>query len=161
MIECEPNILIQMEYGQGIHQNLLRAVKYYRSSVEQNIEAAQNSFGICVERGIGVHKDQFLAAQYYQHAADQGHVDGANNLGFCLEHDCGVKQDIQLATKYITNLRQIRVILIHLPLIDLRIFSAISSRIQNCWMRIQRCFHPRHNWFQIQRKFHNAIPLNN
>jgi TPR repeat protein len=47
-----------LEYGKGINQDLFRAPKYYRLSVELKNAAAQNNFSIFLELGIGIHKNQ-------------------------------------------------------------------------------------------------------
>jgi TPR repeat protein len=80
-----------LEYGKGIDQDLFRAAKYHRMSVQSKNAAAQNSVEICLEQGIGVHKNLLRAAQYYHRAAQQGYPDGANDFGFVLKHDRGAQ----------------------------------------------------------------------
>ena len=58
--------------GQGVTQDYVEAVKWYRKSAEQGNADAQYNLGFCYENGHGVTKDLNEAIEWYRKAAQQG-----------------------------------------------------------------------------------------
>ena len=57
------------EKGQGVSQNYIEAVNWYRKSAEQGCADAENNLGECYERGRGVEEDYKEAMKWFRKAA--------------------------------------------------------------------------------------------
>ena len=68
--------------GEGVEQNDLEAVKWYRMAAEQGLAEAQMNLGFMVENGRGAQQNSSEAVVWYRRAAKQGEADAQNNLGF-------------------------------------------------------------------------------
>jgi TPR repeat protein len=58
--------------GEGVPQDAVQAVKWFRQAAAQNFAAAQSNLGICYERGEGVAKYEVEAYKWNLLAAAQG-----------------------------------------------------------------------------------------
>lgn len=58
--------------GNGVPQNKVEAVKWYRKAAEQGDDIAQCSMGLCYENGDVVDRNIVLAKYWYNKAAEQG-----------------------------------------------------------------------------------------
>jgi TPR repeat protein len=59
-------------YGQGVEQNYVEAMEWYRKAADQGFADAQHNIGALYENGWGVAKDIDQAKVWYQRAADRG-----------------------------------------------------------------------------------------
>ena len=89
-----------LEKGEGVSQNLIEAVRYYKMAADQGHAEAQARYGHCLEKGQGVSQDLSAAARYYKLSADQGYARAQFMYGWCLEKGRGVSRDSGAATRY-------------------------------------------------------------
>ncbi len=68
--------------GEGVHQDLGEAVRWFRLAAVQGYAEAENSLGFLYDYGGGVPIDHQEAARWYRKAAEQGHAEAALNLGW-------------------------------------------------------------------------------
>ena len=73
------------ETGEGVPQNWVEAVKWYRKAAEKNYAAAQYFLGCDYLSGCGVPKDYVQAYKWFNLASSQGYADSKEVLSF-LEH---------------------------------------------------------------------------
>jgi len=59
--------------GQGVPQDYIKAVKWYRLSADQSEPFAQFSLGLMYFEGHGVPQDYVMAYKWWSLAAAQGH----------------------------------------------------------------------------------------
>src|SRR5262249_372208 len=67
--------------GQGVPQNQVEAMKWYRLAADQGEAGAQTALGVVYANGLGVPKDSAMAVEWFRKAADQGNANAQNNLG--------------------------------------------------------------------------------
>ena len=67
--------------GDGVPQDFVEAVKWFRKSADQGYSRAQSSLGSMYEYGRGVPQDFVEATKWYSKAANQGNAVAQNNLG--------------------------------------------------------------------------------
>lgn len=79
--------------GQGVPQNYVEGVKWFRLAAEQGIINAQGILGGMYARGRGVPQDYAEAVKWYRLAAEQGDALAQFNLGVTYENGQGVPQD--------------------------------------------------------------------
>jgi hypothetical protein len=60
--------------GQGVPQNYVEAVKWFRLAADQGAAAAQYNVGHMYDKGYGVTKDDVEATRWWQLAADQDYT---------------------------------------------------------------------------------------
>jgi hypothetical protein len=70
--------------GEGVAQDFVEAVRYYRMAAEQRTAHAQFVLGGCYEAGQGVAQDWVEAVRYYRLAAAQGNADAQCHQGWLL-----------------------------------------------------------------------------
>ena len=81
------------ETGNGVTQDYVQAVNWYRKAAEQGHSNAQYNLGVCYEKGQGVTKDYVQAVNWYRKAAEQGYSYAQYKLGVCYKKGQGVTQD--------------------------------------------------------------------
>ena len=86
--------------GNGIEQNYVEAVKWYRKSAEQGDANAQCCLGYCYEYGRGVDQNYTEAVKWYRKAAEQGEETAQSNLGICYYNGHGIDQNYAEAVKW-------------------------------------------------------------
>jgi TPR repeat protein len=98
---------VYYEIGEGVSQDMLKAVKWYQKAVKENQKAAeqgdaeaQNRLGVCYLNGKGVAQDKRKAFEWFQKAAKQGNAEAQYNLGVCYENGDGVAEDMQKAIEW-------------------------------------------------------------
>ena len=82
--------------GQGVSQDYVQAVYWYRKSAEQGYAWGQCCLGFMYDDGHGV-PDYTQAAYWYRKSAEQGNAWGQFNLGDMYEFGKGVGKDISQA----------------------------------------------------------------
>jgi hypothetical protein len=88
------------EYGQGVEQNMEKALHWYRKAAEQGNANAQINLGLIYARGQGIKQDYAEAVYWYREAAEQGYANAQTNLGYMYEHGRGVTQDDEQAAQW-------------------------------------------------------------
>lgn len=83
--------------GDGVEEDVQKAVHWFQQSAEQGFAAAQNNLGECYYYGKGVAKDYMQALHWLQKAAEQGNAAAQFNLGNCYYEGKCVKQDLERA----------------------------------------------------------------
>ena len=84
---------LMLSDGQGVPQNYIEAVKWYRKAADQGDASAQDNLGTMLHQGRGVLRDDTEAAKWILKAADQGDAKAQGKLGISYEHGEGVPQD--------------------------------------------------------------------
>ncbi len=84
---------IMYEYGRGVPQNDVDAVKWYTMAANQDIASAQYKLGIMYDNSWGVTQSNVEAVKWYKKAAMQGHAYAQYDLGLMFASGTGVPQD--------------------------------------------------------------------
>jgi TPR repeat protein len=79
--------------GDGIPQDGVQAVAWFRKAADQGHAKAQNGLGVMYASGQGVPQDWVQAVMWFRKAADQGEPMAQCNLGAMYEDGHGVPQD--------------------------------------------------------------------
>lgn len=79
--------------GDGVAEDAVEAVKWFRRSAEQGNPSGQNRLGVAYQYGKGVPKDVAQALTWYRKAADQGLVQAQLNLAWTYNGALGVPRD--------------------------------------------------------------------
>ena len=87
------NLGIMYEYGRGVTQNDVEAVKWYRKASVQGVSVAQYKLGVMYDNGWGVPPSDTEAVRWYGNAAEQGHPLAQHDLAFMYAAGTGVAQD--------------------------------------------------------------------
>ena len=85
------------EFGRGVGQDYVVAMKWYVEASNQNYAPAQYAIGVLHEHGRGIEANASLAAEWYTKAADQGDTWAINNLAMLYSYGKGVEADEQKA----------------------------------------------------------------
>ena len=74
------NLGVMHEWGNGVPQNNVKALKWYRLSAEQSHKDAQNNLGAMLSKGEGVEQDFVKALKWFVVAAGNGSEGGRKNI---------------------------------------------------------------------------------
>jgi len=85
------------ELGQGVSENPVEAIRWYRMAADQGHAGAQFRLGVIYDDGRGVPVDYKEAARWYRKAAEQGVATAQFNLGVMYEKGQGLPQSFQTA----------------------------------------------------------------
>jgi TPR repeat protein len=88
-------------HGEGLAQDDVEAVRWYRLAAAQGDALAQFCTGVTLQTGLGVTQDYAEAVRWYQLAAAQGCADAQYNLGFMFRDGHGVTQDNAESVRWI------------------------------------------------------------
>ncbi len=91
---------VMHRFGQGVPQNDVVGVEWYRKAADQGNSTAQFNVGIAYQRGTGVPHNYALAAEWIHKAADQGYAIAQHNLGVMYLYGQGVPQNLALAVEW-------------------------------------------------------------
>ncbi len=86
--------------GDGVDQDMGKAVKWLLASAAQGYAEAQTVLGYCYEEGKGVTEDEHKAVECYRAAAEQGYSVSQFALGMCYDQGKGVDEDDDEAVKW-------------------------------------------------------------
>ena len=86
--------------GDGVSQDHVQSVAWFRKAAAQGHPRAQNNLGIAYAKGLGVSKDDTLAVEWYRKAAAQGEMLAQSNLGVMYSSGDGVPQDLAQAAAW-------------------------------------------------------------
>jgi len=81
-------------FGEGVEQDFVEAVKWYRLAAEQGDALAQFNLGIAYDNGEGVAQDFVEAVKWYRLAAEQGNADAQFLLGYAYKKGEGTIKDL-------------------------------------------------------------------
>jgi TPR repeat protein len=87
------NVGITYEYGRGVRQNDVEAVKWYKKASAQGVAIAQYRLGVMYDNGWGVPPNDTEAVKWYSDAAEQGHTLAQHDLAFMYVAGTGVARD--------------------------------------------------------------------
>jgi TPR repeat protein len=91
---------IKYRDGQGVAQDFIESVKWFRLAANQGYDDAQFNLALMYDEGRGVAKDRAQAVKWFRLAADQGLPDAQNNLGVRYDNGVGVARDYVQAYKW-------------------------------------------------------------
>jgi TPR repeat protein/tRNA A-37 threonylcarbamoyl transferase component Bud32 len=81
------------EKGDGVPQDIVTAVSWYRKAADRGDATAQCLVGRAYETGRGAPRDEAEAARWYEKAAEQGNARGENAYGSLLRSGTGIPQN--------------------------------------------------------------------
>ena len=67
--------------GEGVPQDDVEAVSWYRLAADQGLAEAQHNLGVMYDNGEGVPQDDVAAVRWFRLAADQGDATAQAGLG--------------------------------------------------------------------------------
>ncbi len=94
------NLGVLYEAGQGVVQDPVEAVKWYRLAADQGLGSAQYNLGLAALLGRGLGQDDRAAAKWFESAAAQGVALAQYNLGVLYASGRGVAQDSGESVKW-------------------------------------------------------------
>ena len=74
------NLGVMHEWGNGVPQDHVKALKWYRLSAEQSHKDAQSNLGAMLSKGEGAEQDFVKALKWFVVAADNGSEGGRKNI---------------------------------------------------------------------------------
>ncbi len=86
------NLGVAYANGQGVPQNDMEAVRWYRKAVEFHHAGAQNNLGLMYKNGDGVPQSDTEAVRWWRLAADQGNPEALFSLALMYRNGEGVVQ---------------------------------------------------------------------
>jgi len=92
--------LLHYHGGEGLKQDRVAAVTWYRKAAAQEHATAQLYIGDCYSRGEGVEQNRALAATWVHKAANHGLAEAQGFLGWLYQAGEGVEQDDSLAVAW-------------------------------------------------------------
>ena len=63
--------------GDGVSEDHVRAVEWWRKAANQGHAEAQSNLGVMYHKGDGISKDSVRAVEWWRKAANQGHARAA------------------------------------------------------------------------------------
>lgn len=72
LVRAQETIAVMYHAGQGVAQDYVQAVQWYRRAAEQGDRAAQANLGMMYDKGVGVESDLLQAWVWYDLAAANG-----------------------------------------------------------------------------------------
>ena len=89
--------------GQGVKQDDVEAVKWYRQAAGQGHALSQLGLGLMYDKGRGVKQDDVEAVKWYRKAAEQGNANAQFLLGFSYILGKGVQVNKALAKEWFSK----------------------------------------------------------
>lgn len=94
------NLGISYYQGQGVIQDTVQALFWFRKAADQGQADAQWELGALYGKGDGVPQDFAQAVAWFRKAAEQGNADAQHDLGISYNHGQGVPQDFAQAAAW-------------------------------------------------------------
>jgi hypothetical protein len=86
--------------GEGVPQDYMQAVEWFRKAADHGNAYGQNAMGTMYAYGTGVPQDYVQAIAWYHRAAEQGDMMAQSNLGVMYDTGRGVPQDFPQAAEW-------------------------------------------------------------
>jgi TPR repeat protein len=96
---AQSNLGVAYANGEGVQQDYVEAVQWYRLAADQGHAKAQCNLGGMYDQGRGVRQDYVEAVKWYRLGADQGNADAQYNLGAVYGNGKGLPQDLTKAAR--------------------------------------------------------------
>ena len=87
--------------GEGVPEDYVEAIRWFRSGAEQGNAAAQNGLGVMYSEGWGVPEDSAEAVRWYRLAAEQGYASAQFNLGLTYVYGVTGPVDYAAAARWV------------------------------------------------------------
>ena len=87
------NLGYMYDIGEGVPENDVEAVRWYRMAAEQGDATAQLNLGNLYANGEGVPENYIEAVRWYRMAAEQGDATAQFNLGYMYDTGEGIPKD--------------------------------------------------------------------
>ena len=87
------NLGVMYEDGEGVEQDYMQAVKWWKLGADQGDAGAQNNLGIMCENGLGVEQDYKEAVKWYRKAAAQGNKQAQKELNNLLKQNPQLRKE--------------------------------------------------------------------
>ena len=94
------NLGLMYENGEGVKQDKVKAVKWYRQAAEQGLAQAQFNLGNMYANGRGVKQDDVESVKWHRQAAEQGYAKAQAILGFSYLLGKGIQVNKSLAKEW-------------------------------------------------------------
>lgn len=94
------NLGVMYLEGQGVEQDVVKAVEWYEKAVAQGLAEAQYNLGWMYATGKGVSQNYAKAIDLFEMAAAQGDAESQYNLGVILYIDKGNYQNKSISKKW-------------------------------------------------------------
>ena len=91
--EAQYQLGLAYSAGNGVTQDYVEAIRWFRASAEGGHAEAQNALGLCYDNGTGVPQDYAEAEKWYRLAVEQGYASAQTNLGLLYVLGNGVPLD--------------------------------------------------------------------
>jgi hypothetical protein len=78
---AQSNLAFMYRNGDGVPQDYVEAVSWYRLAAEQGVATAQSNLGYMYRNGYGVPPDDVLAYMWFTIAAANGHAEATKRRG--------------------------------------------------------------------------------
>jgi len=79
-VAAQYNLGVMHEWGDGVPQNNLLAIKWYRRAAENFHKDAQNNLGAMYSKGEGVEQNFIKALKWFVISGENGSEDGRKNI---------------------------------------------------------------------------------
>ena len=92
-IDAQFYLGVMYDFGRGVSQDCIQAIKWYRKAAERGFPPAQRELGGLYANGQGVPQDHAKAVEWYRKAAEQGDDEAQFELGWAYADGKTVPQD--------------------------------------------------------------------
>ena len=92
-VETQYNLGVMYDFGEGVPQDDVEAVAWYRQAAEEGHATVQYNLGFAYANGEGVPQDDTEAMALWRQAEEQGHASAQYNLGVTYYKGEAVPQD--------------------------------------------------------------------
>jgi S1-C subfamily serine protease len=100
-VNAQINLGAMYDMGNGVHEDPVKAIKWYRKAALQGNSAAQYNLGLMYAMGRGVPQNTKEAAAWYQKAAEQGFAEAQYHLGMMYATVEGTTRDKNVAIDWL------------------------------------------------------------
>ena len=99
-VDAQHKLGTMYDFGEGVAENKVEAVKWYRLAAEQGDASGQYALGTMYHYGEGVEENKVEAVKWYRLAAEQGDASGQYALGTMYHYGEGVEENKVEAVKW-------------------------------------------------------------
>lgn len=80
IVEAQRGLGLCYYYGNGVEQNYVKAIYWYKKVAKQGHDDAYSILGLAYLHGIGVKRDKLKAVKWFRKAARQGEASAQDEL---------------------------------------------------------------------------------